>query len=98
MEDSVQIHCTRCKNVFRDRARRLQNGYSRQCPSCEVMLFFDEDSANPIIKRVMRTARRIRKELRESESAPATSRSSASRRSSGRSASGGRDETSEADD
>jgi phage FluMu protein Com len=44
MDDSVQIKCNRCKSVFRDRARRLQNGYSRQCPSCEVVLFFDEDS------------------------------------------------------
>ena len=98
MEDSVQIHCTRCKNVFRDRARRLQNGYSRQCPSCEVMLFFDEDSANPVIKRVMRTARRIRKELRENENAPATTRSGASRRFSGRAGAGARDETSGDDD
>jgi hypothetical protein len=39
MDDSVQIKCNRCKNVFRDRARRLQNGYSRQCPGCEVVLF-----------------------------------------------------------
>jgi len=67
MEDSVQIRCTRCKNVFRDRARRLQNGYSRQCPGCEVVLFFEEDSRDPNIKRAMRNARRARKEMRETE-------------------------------
>jgi predicted nucleic acid-binding Zn-ribbon protein len=67
MEDSVQIKCTRCKNVFRERAKRLQNGFSRQCTSCEAALFFDEDSQNPDIKRAMRTARRLRKELRELE-------------------------------
>lgn len=67
MDDSVQVNCTRCKNVFRERATRLQNGYSRQCPCCEVLLFFDEDSQNPGIKRAMRTARNIRKELREVE-------------------------------
>jgi hypothetical protein len=76
MDDSVQIKCSRCKNVFRDRARRLQNGYSRQCPSCEVVLFFDEDSQNPNIKLVMRTARRLRKELRDLEAATAFSGSS----------------------
>jgi len=42
--DSVQIRCTKCKSVFRDRAGRLQNGFYRQCPTCEVVLFFDEDS------------------------------------------------------
>ena len=67
IEETVQIRCTRCKNVFRDRAARLQNGYSRQCPSCEVVLFFDEDSPNADIKRAMTAARQLRKELRESE-------------------------------
>src|SRR5581483_5688895 len=67
MDDSVQIKCTKCKSAFRERARRLQNGYSRQCPSCEVVLFFDEDAFDANIKRAMRTARRLRKELREFE-------------------------------
>jgi len=94
MEDSVQIHCTRCKNVFRERARRLQNGYSRQCPSCEVLLFFDEDSHNPKIKRAMRAARQIRQELRELEASAVFSASSSgagsSRRQSHRERSQGR--------
>jgi hypothetical protein len=67
MDDSVQVKCTRCKSAFRERARRLQNGYSRQCVTCEVVLFFDEDSPDANIKKVMRMARRVRKELREAE-------------------------------
>lgn len=87
MEDSVQIRCTRCKNVFRDRAKRLQNGYSRQCPSCEIVLFFDEDSHDSNIKRAMRTARRARKELRESEGVSTRRAAGVSRQYGGRSAS-----------
>jgi predicted nucleic acid-binding Zn-ribbon protein len=84
--DSVQIRCTRCKNVFRDRARRLQNGFSRQCPCCEVVLFFDEDSHDANIKRAMKTARRVRATLRDAEAmAMLTTRPKAGgRRSSGR--------------
>jgi hypothetical protein len=67
MDDTVQVKCTRCKGTFRERARRLQNNYSRQCPTCEVVLFFDEDSPDANIKQAMRTARRVRKELREAE-------------------------------
>jgi predicted nucleic acid-binding Zn-ribbon protein len=66
---SIQIQCTRCKGVFRDRAGRVEDGYSRQCPSCEVVLFFAEDSPHPFIKRAMRDARKLRKELREAEAA-----------------------------
>ena len=82
MDDSVQIKCNRCKNVFRDRARPLQNGYSRQCPCCEVVLFFDEDSQQPNIKSAMRTARQMRKQLRELEAASAFTETSAPSRSS----------------
>ncbi len=87
MDDSVQIKCTRCKTAFRDRAWRLQNGYSRQCPCCEVLLFFDEDSQQANIKNAMRTARLLRKQLRELEAAGAfsgTPTASRSRRYSGR--------------
>ena len=67
MDDSVQIRCHRCKSCFREKARRLQSGYSRQCISCETMLFFDDGSADKNIQRTLRDARRVRKELREAE-------------------------------
>jgi hypothetical protein len=67
--DSILVQCHRCKTGFRERARRLLNGYSRQCPSCEVVLFFEEDSPRPAIKLAMRRAREVRKQLREAEQA-----------------------------
>ncbi|MDD1528859.1 hypothetical protein C7U92_14995 [Bradyrhizobium sp. WBOS7] len=92
---SVQIQCTRCKSVFRDRAGRLQDGYSRQCPSCEVVLFFAEDSQHPFIKRAMRNARKVRKDIREAEAlrlvAPEP-RAAQSRRFAGRTRSAEREE------
>ena len=66
-DDSIQVKCRRCKGAFRERARRLQNGYSRQCPTCEVVLFFDEDSQDQAIRRAMRNARQFRAALREAE-------------------------------
>jgi hypothetical protein len=83
MDDSVQVKCTKCKTAFRERAKRLQHDYSRQCPCCEVVLFFAEDSHDTNIKHAMRAARRLRKELRELEAAavlmPSTSPRSESR-------------------
>ena len=66
-DDSVQVRCRRCRSAFRERARRLQNGYSRQCPTCEVVLFFDEDSPDQATKRAMKNAKRVRAALREAE-------------------------------
>ncbi|KYG19541.1 hypothetical protein SE92_04100 [Bradyrhizobium sp. AT1] len=92
---SVQIQCTRCKNVFRDRAGRLQDGYSRQCPGCEVVLFFAEDSQHPFIKRAMRNARTVRKQMRELEAAKLAApelQGTRSRRFAGRTRSAGRED------
>jgi hypothetical protein len=86
-DDSVQVRCRRCKGVFRERARRLQNGYSRQCPTCEVVLFFDEDSNDQTIRRAMRSARQVRAALREAEAAPQPGRKRVAR---GERRSGGR--------
>lgn len=89
MDDSVQVRCTRCKSVFRERARRLQNGYSRQCPTCEVVMFFEEDFPNQDIKRAMKAARAIRQLLREEEAAQVMA--SSSRSGGGRSRVAGRE-------
>jgi hypothetical protein len=67
MDDSVQIRCHRCKSSFREKARRLQSGYSRQCISCETMLFFDDDSNDRNVRRTLREAKQVRKALREAE-------------------------------
>ena len=67
MDDSVQIRCTRCKSTFRDRARRVQPGYSRQCPNCEVIIFFEESSSDKNVQTTLLAARRLRRVLREEE-------------------------------
>src|ERR1700729_4037737 len=67
MEDSIQVTCTRCKSRFRDRARRVQSGYSRQCPNCEVIIFFEESTFDKNVQTAMRAAKRVRRTLRENE-------------------------------
>ena len=74
MDDTVQIRCHRCKASFRDKARRVQSGYSRQCMSCETILFFEESSIDKNVQRTLREAKRLRKVLREEELVKATSK------------------------
>jgi hypothetical protein len=67
MSDTVQIRCTRCRSNFRERARRLQPGYSRQCPNCEVIIFFEESSSDKNVQAALLAARRMRRVLRDGE-------------------------------
>ena len=77
VDDSIQVRCTRCKSKFRDKARRVRDGHSRQCPSCECMVFFIEGSPNKDVQAAMREAERVRKLLREEEYEKIVSRSAA---------------------
>ncbi len=67
VDDSIQVRCTRCKAKFRDKARRIRDGHSRQCPSCECMVFFIEGSPNKDVQAALREAERVRKLLRQEE-------------------------------
>jgi hypothetical protein len=74
MSDTVQIRCTRCRSNFRERARRLQPGYSRQCPNCEVIIFFEESSNDKNVQTALVAARKLRRVLREAEGVKAVAR------------------------
>jgi predicted nucleic acid-binding Zn-ribbon protein len=67
MDDSVQIRCPRCNSSFRDRARRIRSGYTRECPSCNVLIFFESESHDERIKRALKAAHRMRRLVAEAE-------------------------------
>jgi DNA-directed RNA polymerase subunit RPC12/RpoP len=67
MDDSVQIRCSRCNANFRDRARRIQNGYARECPNCNVLIFFEGESHDQHIKRALKAAHKMRRALAAGE-------------------------------
>jgi DNA-directed RNA polymerase subunit RPC12/RpoP len=67
MDDSIQIRCSRCNANFRDRARRIQNGYARECPNCNVLIFFESESHDQHIKRALKAAHKMRRALAAAE-------------------------------
>ena len=73
-ENSIQIRCSRCALKFRDKATRVRDGYSRQCPSCERMIYFIEGSPNKDIHTAMREAQRVRKALTDEAAQKAAAR------------------------
>jgi phage FluMu protein Com len=67
MDDTIQIRCGRCNSSFRDRARRIRSGYTRECPRCNVLIFFESESHEENIKRALKAAHRMRRLLAETE-------------------------------
>jgi hypothetical protein len=71
MDNSLLIECWRCQTNFRERASRLTSGYSRQCPNCEAIIIFDDESQTKEIRAAMALARQIRRTMKEeAEDAP----------------------------
>ena len=60
LDDSVKVKCTRCSSTFRDRAGKLRDGYSRECPNCNVLIFFDSESSDASVRKALTEARRVR--------------------------------------
>ncbi len=67
MDDTIQIRCTRCMSSFRDRARRIRSGYTRECPRCNVLIFFESESPDEHIKRALKAAHRMRRALAQAD-------------------------------
>jgi len=67
MDDAIQIRCSRCNSTFRDRARRVRSGYSRECPGCNALIFFESESHEDNIKRALKEAHKLRRRLAEAE-------------------------------
>jgi predicted nucleic acid-binding Zn-ribbon protein len=67
MDDSIQIPCSRCNSSFRDRARRVRSGYTRECPNCNILIFFESESHDEHIKRALKAAHKMRRLLAEAE-------------------------------
>jgi DNA-directed RNA polymerase subunit RPC12/RpoP len=67
MDDSIQLRCSRCNSSFWDRARRIRSGYARECPSCNVLIFFEGESHDEHIKRALKAAHKLRRLLAQTE-------------------------------
>jgi hypothetical protein len=60
MTDRIKIICSKCRNVFTERAPRLRNGYQMQCPHCMKLITFDSSSEDPNVRRPLKAARDFR--------------------------------------
>jgi len=45
----------------------VQPGYSRQCPNCEVIIFFEDSVNDKNVQATLLAARRLRRVLREQD-------------------------------
>jgi hypothetical protein len=70
VDDKVRIKCTKCSQVFRERAQKVRSGFQVNCQHCNRLITFEFGSEDPNIRRALSSARQIRLSL-EAAQAPA---------------------------
>src|ERR1700732_5169247 len=59
-DDKVKIKCTKCSQVFRERAQRIRNGFQTNCQHCNRLITFDTSSEDKNIRRGPTSAEAVR--------------------------------------
>ena len=62
-EEKVKIKCTKCSQVFRERAQKIRNGFQTNCQHCNRLITFDSTSEDRNIRRALTSAKEIRMTL-----------------------------------
>jgi len=63
IEEKVKIKCTKCSQVFRERAQKIRNGFQTNCQHCNRLITFDSSSEDRNIRRAMTSAKELRMTL-----------------------------------
>ena len=60
MDDKVKIRCPGCKQVFREKATKVRDGFQLNCPNCCKLLTLNRDTEDPFVRRALKTAKEVR--------------------------------------
>lgn len=60
IDEKVRIKCSKCSQVFRERAQKLRDGFQTNCQHCNRLITFDAGSEDKNIRRALTSAREVR--------------------------------------
>jgi predicted nucleic acid-binding Zn-ribbon protein len=63
IDEKVKIRCTKCSQIFRERAQKIRNGFQTNCQHCNRLITFDTSSEDGNIRRALMSAKEVRMAL-----------------------------------
>jgi predicted nucleic acid-binding Zn-ribbon protein len=60
IEEKVKIKCTKCSQVFRERAQRVREGFQTNCPHCNRLITFDMSGDDRNVRKALSSAKELR--------------------------------------
>ena len=77
LDEKIKIKCTKCNQVFRERAGKVRNGFQTNCPHCNRLITFDTSTEDRNIRKALSSARELRLVIEESRRAAAAAQEAA---------------------
>ena len=71
IDDKVKIKCTKCLQVFRERAQRVRPGFQTNCQHCNRLITFDMTVEDRNVRKALISAKEIRALVDEARRAAA---------------------------
>ena len=65
IDEKVRVKCSKCSQVFRERAQRLRDGFQTNCQHCNRLITFDISSEDKNIRRALKSAKEVRMALED---------------------------------
>ena len=60
IDEKVRIKCTKCSQVFRERAQRVRDGLQTNCAHCNRLITFDSNSEDRNIRKALLSSKEVR--------------------------------------
>jgi hypothetical protein len=60
IDEKIRIKCTKCSQIFRERAQRVREGFQTNCPHCNRLITFDSTADDRNIRKALLNAKELR--------------------------------------
>jgi DNA-directed RNA polymerase subunit M/transcription elongation factor TFIIS len=77
VDDKVKIKCSKCSQIFRERAQKVRDGFQVNCHHCHRLITFDMSAEDRNIRKALQSAREVRLVLEASRKAAAVAQEAA---------------------
>lgn len=69
IDEKVKIKCTKCTQMFRERAQRVRPGFQTNCPHCNRLITFDATVEDVNVRKALRAAKEKREQIEDARQA-----------------------------
>jgi predicted nucleic acid-binding Zn-ribbon protein len=77
VDEKLRIRCTKCSQVFRERAQNVRPGFQTNCHHCNRLITFDPTVEDRNVRKALANARELRAVIEASRRAATAAREEA---------------------